>query len=37
LTNAVLLKKANEELKLCMEKNLEPKDLIKKCLAELET
>lgn len=36
MTHPVLVKKAQEELKLCIEKSLEPKDLIKKCLGELE-
>jgi hypothetical protein len=36
LTNATLLNKAIEELKFCEDKTVNGKDLISKCLAELE-
>ena len=37
ISNAILLKKAGEELRFCEDKNISSVDLIKKCLAELET
>ena len=37
LTNQTLLKKANEELRFCEDKNVSADDLIRKCLSELES
>jgi hypothetical protein len=37
LSNQTLLKKASEELRFCEDKKVSSTDLIKKCLAELET